>query len=116
MQGTIFACAIHCQYLQIIEEYLMSKLTLLGLALCLGGLLTVGFQKLSTLMGTLSTGAAQEATTIKKLVDPDHLNWINNISVDFAKNAADYIITMPLYILLLCLGVICLIAKYFFKD
>lgn len=94
----------------------MSKLTLLGLALCLSGLLTVGFQKLSTLMGTLSSGAAQEATTIKKLVDPDKLNWINNISVDFAKNAADYIITMPLYILLICLGVMCLAAKYFFKD
>ena len=94
----------------------MSKLTLLGLALCLGGLLMVGFQKLSTLMGTLSTGTAQEATTIKKLVDPDNLSWINNISVDFVKNAADYLITMPLYILLLCLGVICLIATYFFKD
>ncbi len=94
----------------------MSKLTLLGLALCLGGLLTVGFQKLSTLMGTLSTGAVQEATTIKKLVDLDHLNWINNISVGFVKTAADYIITMPLYILLICLGVICLMAKSCFKD
>jgi len=94
----------------------MSKLTLLGLALCLGGLLTVGFQKLSTLMGTLNTGAVQEATTIKKLVDPDHLNWINNISVGFVKTAADYIITMPLYILLICLGVICLMAKSCFKD
>ena len=94
----------------------MPKLTLMGLALCLSGLLTVGFRKLSTLMGTLSSGASQEATTIKKLVDPDKLSWINNISVDFAKNAADYIITMPLYILLICLGVMCLIAKYFFKD
>ena len=94
----------------------MSKLTLLGLVFCLGGLLTVGFQKLSTLMNTLSSGAVQEATTIKKLVGPDNLSWINNISVDFIKNAADYIITMPLYILLLCLGVICLIATYFFKD
>jgi hypothetical protein len=94
----------------------MPKLTLLGLSLCLGGLLTVGFQKLSTLMNTLSTGGVQEATTIKKLVDPDHLNWINNISVDFVKTAADYIITMPLYILLISLGVICLMFKYCFKD
>ena len=94
----------------------MSKLTLMGLALCLSGLLMVGFQKLSTLMGTLSSGASQEATTIQKLVDPDKLSWIDDLSVDFVKNAADYIITMPLYILLICLGVICLIAKYFFKD
>ena len=94
----------------------MSKLTLMGVALCMSGLLTVGFQKLSTLMGTLSSGASQEATTIQKLVDPDKLSWIDNISVDFAKNAADYIIAMPLYILLLCLGVTCLVSKYFFKD
>ena len=94
----------------------MSKLTLLGLALCLSGLLTVGFQKLSTLMGALSTGAVKEAVTIKKIVDPDNLSWINNISVDFVKTTADYIITMPLYILLICLGVICLMAKSCFKD
>ena len=94
----------------------MSKLTLLGLALCLGGLLMVGFQKLSTIMNTLSSGVVQEVTIIKNLVDPDNLSWINNISVGFVKNAANYIITMPLYILLICLGVICLIAKYFFKD
>ncbi len=94
----------------------MSKLTLLGLALCLGGLLTVGFRKLSTLMGTLSAGTAKEAVTIKKLADPDALSWINNLPIDFLKNGADYIITMPLYLLLLSLGVICLASKYFFRD
>lgn len=94
----------------------MSKLTIFGLSLCLGGLLIIGFQKLSTLMGTFSIGEIKGAITIKKMIEPCNLSWINDISINFIKNATDYIITMPLYIIFLSLGIICLIATSFFKN
>ena len=80
----------------------MSKFYILGGLLCIGGLMLVGFQAISSMM--TAGKIVWKSLSLVKVVGIEHLKWIDGISVHFLQNFLKYITTMPLYILLLCVG------------
>ena len=53
---------------------------------------------------------------IDDVVEAKYLSWIDKISVDLAQQAVQYIVTMPLYLLLLVLGGIFFLFSIFYKG
>jgi len=53
---------------------------------------------------------------IDDVVEVKYLSWIDEISVDLAQQAVQYIVTMPLYLLLLVLGGIFFLFSIFYKG
>jgi len=92
----------------------MNKFTLLGLIfLALGGCI-LGFQAISSMM----TAGDIEWQTLN-LVDatgPETLEWVNGISMQLVQKGLKYIVTMPLYMLSLAVGVILLIIGGFMSK
>ena len=80
----------------------MSKYYLLGGLLCISGLVVVGFQAISSMMNPGEI--VWKSLNIASIVDVEHLKWIDSISWYSIQKIIKYIVTMPLYILLLCLG------------
>jgi len=50
------------------------------------------------------------------VVEAKYLSWVDKISVGLAQQAVEYIITMPLYLLLLVLGGIFFLFSIFYKG
>ena len=88
----------------------MSKFTITGLLSWLLGLLLLGFQGISTLM---NEEAGWDNMNITDVVDPQYLNWINQLPAAFLKNSAHYIVSMPLFVLLFCVGTLAFIINAF---
>ncbi len=88
----------------------MSKLTIAGLLSWLFGLLLLGFQGISTLM---DEEADWDNMTILDVVEPQYLEWVDKIPVNIVQNGVDYIISMPLFVLLFCVGTIAFIINAF---
>lgn len=82
----------------------MSKIYLLAGALCLGGLLIIGFQAISSMM--TPGDIVWESITIASSVDAEYLEWVDKISYGFLQSAVVYIIEAPIYIIMLTLGVL----------
>jgi hypothetical protein len=82
----------------------MSKIYILAGVLCLGGLVIVGFQAISSMM--TPGDIVWESITIASSVDPEYLAWVDKISYGFLQSAVTYIIETPIYILLLTMGVL----------
>ena len=80
----------------------MSKYYIVGGLLCISGLVIVGFQAISSMMAPGEM--VWKSLNIAGIVDAEHLKWIDSISWYSIKKIIKYIVTMPLYILLLCLG------------
>ncbi len=80
----------------------MSKFYIIGGLLCLGGLVMVGFQAISSIMKPGEI--VWKSLSITGVVDAEHLKWIDSISWYSIQKIMKYIVTMPLYILLLCVG------------
>ena len=53
---------------------------------------------------------------IDDVVEAKYLSWIDKISVNLAQQAVQYIVTMPLYLLLLVLGGIFFLFSIFYKG
>ena len=82
----------------------MSKYYIVGGLLCLGGLLLIGFQAISSIM--TPGEIVWKGLSIAGIVDAEHLKWIDSISWYSIQKIIKYIATMPLYILMLCVGVL----------
>ncbi len=54
--------------------------------------------------------------SIVDVVEKKYLNWIDGISVDLGRQAAEYIINMPLYLLLFALGILFFLFSMFYKG
>lgn len=54
--------------------------------------------------------------SIQDAVEAKYLAWIDAIDIHMVQRALDYIITMPLYLLLLILGGICFLFSIFYKG
>lgn len=54
--------------------------------------------------------------SISEVVESKYLAWIDKISMDLAQQAVQYIVTMPLYLLLLVLGGIFFLFSIFYKG
>lgn len=86
----------------------MSKYYVFGGLLVLGGLILVGFQAVSSMM--TPGEVAWKSLSITGIVGAEHLKWIDSISWHSIQKIAKYIATMPLYILLICVGAVSLIV------
>lgn len=82
----------------------MSKFYIFGGILCFGGLALVTFQAISSVM--MPGEVVWKSINIAGALDEKYIKWIDTISWTLIHNMANYIVTMPLYILLLVVGVI----------
>lgn len=85
----------------------MSKLNIIGGLLCLAGLVMVVFQAVSSMM--TAGEIVWKSVSIVDIVSAEYLEWINDISWHYIQTALKYIASMPLFILLLCVGGITLL-------
>ena len=90
----------------------MSKFTLAGIVSWLVGLLLLGFQSISTLM---TVEGKWKQLNIVDVVDPQYLSWMDDISSEMIANAMNYIVNMPLFVVLFCLGTLFFIINAFFE-
>jgi hypothetical protein len=83
----------------------MSKLTVAGVASCIMGGLLIAFQAIG---GLVKTGGdlVWKNSTLLDVIGKAHFNWVEGMSKGTVQNAVQYIITMPLYLLLICVGIL----------
>ena len=98
------------------EVTAMSKLTIAGIVSFLISALILGFQAISTLMDPSASDLKQQQVAWKKisivsLFGQEHLEWINTISWTTLQNFTHYVVNMPLYLLLICIGILCFILN-----
>jgi len=90
------------------EVFNMSKFTIIGGLLCLGGLLLIGFQAISSMM--TAGDIAWQSLSIVDIVNAEYLKWIDGISWHGIQKIIKYIASMPLYILLFAVGAATLVV------
>jgi len=91
----------------------MNKFTLLGLIfLGLGGLI-LGFQAISSLM--TAGDITWKTLNLVEATGPETLKFVNGISMQLVQKGLQYIVTMPLYMLSLAVGVLMLIIGGLFS-
>ncbi len=91
----------------------MSKLTIIGVISWLGALILLGFQGISTIMKT--EGKGWDNLSITDMATPENMEWVNDISWTLLHQGVDYIVTMPLFLLLFCIGLFFFIVNAFVK-
>ena len=92
----------------------MSKYNICGGLLCLGGLLLVLFQTVSSIM--TPGEIVWKSLSIVDVVDAEHFKWIDTISWSSIQKTIKYIVTMPLYLLLICAGILSFIIGALVKK
>jgi hypothetical protein len=88
----------------------MSKLKIIGWISWISAGLLLGFQSISLFMG-IADGVAWKNLALNDVVDEDLFHWINNIPWTNVQQAADYVVNMPLYLLLFCFGLLCFLLN-----
>lgn len=86
----------------------MSKLTIAGLVSWFIGGLIFGFQVIG---GLVSSGGDIDWKNLilMDVIGKSHFDWIDGMSEGIFHNVVQYIVTMPLYLLLFCVGILFLI-------
>jgi hypothetical protein len=88
----------------------MTKYTLIGVLSCVGGGLLIGFQALASIMGPKTVW---RSSSIADIVGGQYFEWMGNSSLRGLERLAEYIVTMPLYVLLFCIGGLFFVLDYF---
>ena len=88
----------------------MSKFSIIGVLCCIGGFLVLGFQAISSVM---TPNSSWENLTLVDLFPPELIDVIDNMSEGVLYSATDYVITLPLYIILFSVGTVMLIISSF---
>lgn len=88
----------------------MSKLSLTALIFCLSGFFLLVFQAISNIMGQ---GSDWSTLSLSGILDPRHYSWVEGISVTGIQTAAQFILGMPLFALLLGCGLIMFLISGF---
>ena len=88
----------------------MNKMTITGIACWLGGLLLIGFQAISAIT---EEATKWEQLSIEDMIDPTKLLWMDDIDWNLLYRVLDYLLTMPLYILLFAIGTILFVINAF---
>jgi len=83
----------------------MSKYTMAGLTSWLFSGLLLLFQAISSVMGNEEKFAFKSLSLVS-VVGQKHFKWIESISWAGIQNAASYLVTTPLFILLFCIGIL----------
>jgi len=102
----------------------MSRLNLVGIILVVGAIVLVGFQGLSTLIteqgGVSSVEGGWSSLTIAQIIEkiagPDVVSSISSIAFLWIGPILNYVITAPLFIVMVALGVFCFILNAIFKE
>lgn len=89
----------------------MSKLAAAGVVSWLIAGLLLGFQAISTLMQIGDT-YVWERLALVDIFGKNNLKWIEGISYASIQSAADYIVTMPLYLLLFAVGFLFFVINF----
>jgi hypothetical protein len=90
----------------------MSKFTIAGLVSWFSSGLLLGFQALKVFMnsGINSSGEmVWKKLALTDVIGKSHFDWIAGIPDGIVHNISQYIVTMPLYLLLFCAGILFLI-------
>ena len=90
----------------------MSKFTITGLVACVLGALLLGFQALSIFMGTEGRTMWKSLALID-VAEKNYFNWINDIPWISVQTAINYVVNVPLYLLLFCFGILCFLINAF---
>jgi hypothetical protein len=93
----------------------MSKFTIAGLVAWLFGALILGFQSISSLMGTEDT-IVWKSLALVDIIEKNYFNWIEKISWVSVQHVVTYVVNMPLYLLLFCVGIICFVINAFISK
>jgi hypothetical protein len=88
----------------------MSKLSIAGVLSLICSFLTLGYQAIKSFM---TPDAVYKTLRPVDVLDKQLVDWIDDISVDFLFRIADFLITTPIYILFIVLGVILLVISSF---
>ncbi len=88
----------------------MSKLSIAGVLSLICAFLTLGYQAISSFM---SPDAVYKTLRPLDVLDKKVVGWVDNISADFLFQIADFLITTPIYILFIVVGVILLVISSF---
>lgn len=91
----------------------MNKMTGFGFLSWLGSIVLIGFQALSMLMG--ETGNWNDIS-LTDMAGADNMSWIQSIPWEQIQAGLSYIVTMPLYLLLLVLGGLLIFLGIFVKE
>lgn len=87
----------------------MFKLSTVGLLSLLGGVLVLVFQTISSLVEQ----AGWVEHSLDTLLDPKYLGWMDGASWFGLEKIAVYLVMMPLFMLLIGLGVLLLTVSFF---
>lgn len=88
----------------------MSKLSIAGVFSLICAFLTLGYQSIKSFM---RPDAVYKTLRPVDVLDKKVVDWVDGISVDFMLQAADLLITTPIYILFIIVGVILLVISSF---
>jgi hypothetical protein len=83
----------------------MSKYTIIGLISWVFSALVLLFQTISSLTGTTEKIVFKNLTLVG-VFGEEYFNWIDSLSWVSIQKAANYIVIMPLYLLLFCIGIL----------
>ena len=88
----------------------MTKFRFIGVLASLGGGVLICFQVVSRTMG--SEGPWQRLT-LMDVVGERYFEWLGNASLGGAERIVETIVTLPLFVLLLCIGGLFFVLDYF---
>lgn len=86
----------------------MSKLTIAGLVSLFFGALLIAFQTIGALIGSAGD-LVWKNLTLLDVIGKTNFSWVDGMSEGTIQNAVQYIITMQLFLLLICVGILFLI-------
>lgn len=90
----------------------MNKVTIWGVLCWLASLLLLLFQGVSSVMGE---GEHWENLAMVDFAPASAFSWIDDFSTPFLYETFDYLVTMPLFILLFAIGIVFFIINAFLK-
>ena len=90
----------------------MSKLKIVGWLAWFSGVLLLAFQAIAFFMGTKEKVAWKDLSLVD-VTEKSYLHWIDGIPWVSVQQAVDYVVHMPLYLLLFCFGFLCFLLRRF---
>lgn len=89
----------------------MTKYSLLGILAFIGGGIMVGFQTLSVVMGH---EVKYQSLKLVNILDKKYIAWIDTVSFYGLERIPAFVVSMPVYILLFCVGGFFLVLSHIF--
>ncbi len=91
----------------------MSKFKMFGVLSWVTSFILLLFQGISLVT---KTNTEWENLALVDILEENAFTWIDGISWTMLQNGLNYLVTMPLFMLLICIGLICFIISAFFEG